>query len=649
MSELEYKQALKLGEKAYRSAVAKGEYPYLPALDDLLSPVKIVREENLGIVEIPIDQIVGTKTAGRQNAFAVNFMPLMEYGSEFATKWSNLYDFQTTEGNRDPIFVYEFLNRFYVQEGNKRVSVYKYLNSPSIEGKVIRLVPRKSDSKENKIYYEFMEFYKATKINYLIFTQLDAYKTLVKAVGKTWGEVWNQEERNEFACTFFLFKKHYTERGGDALDISPADAFLFFLSVYTYDEVIKFTDHELKTAIDQVWNEFMVQGKEPEEALVLDRIEYEENGLINKLLSLPYSGKHLKVAFVHEKVAEHSSWTYSHELGRAHLDESFSDAVTTKAYYLDQSGMTIEQLMNQVIEDGNDIIFTANQKFLAESLRTALEHPHVKILNCSINRSFSAIRTYYGRMYEAKFLCGMVAGIMADNNKILYSAYCPMFGSFADINAFALGARMVNPRSEIYVHWMADTTSDFEKIVKEHDISIVSYTDIVRLSSEDRRFGLYRIEEDGSTTNLAFPMWNWGEFYEKIIRDILEGNWNRGVGQKSKRSVNYWWGISGDIVDLFLSGNVPYDVRTLVEAMRKEIFTESFHPFQGEIISRDGVVMSKKGEVLTPEQIITMDWYVNNVVGDMPNPENLTDEAKSLMALQEGPIASVLQEAQAQR
>ncbi len=645
MSELEYKQALKLGEKAYRSAVAKGEYPYLPALDDLLSHVKIVREEHLGIVEIPIDQIVGTKTAGRQNAFAANFMPIVESGSEFALKWSNLYEYQTTEGNRDPIFAYEFLNRFYVQEGNKRVSVYKYLNSPSIEGKVIRLVPRKSDSKENRIYYEFMEFYKATKINYLIFTQEDAYRTLVKAVGKSWGEVWNQEERNEFACTFFLFKKQYVEHGGEALSITLADAFLFFLSVYTYQEVIGFTDHELRTAVEQVWNEFVVLGKEPEEALVLDRVEYEESGLLNKLLSLPYSGKHLKVAFVHEKEAEHSSWTYGHELGRAHLTESFSDAVSTKAYYLENSGLTIEQLMNQVISDGNDIVFAANQKFLAESLRTALEHPQVKILNCSINRSFSAIRTYYGRMYEAKFLCGMVAGIMADNNKILYSAYCPMLGAFADINAFALGARMVNPRSEIYVHWMADTTSDFAKILRENEISIVSYTDIVRLSSEDRKFGLYRIEEDGTTTNLAFPMWNWGEFYEKIIRDILEGNWNKVAASKGKRSVNYWWGISGDIVDLFLSGNVPRDVRILVEAMRKEIFTESFHPFQGKILAQDGTVMNEEGEILSPEQIITMDWLVNNVIGSIPETGNLTEESRSLMALQEGPVASVLQEA----
>ncbi len=641
MSEFEYRQAQKLGEKAYRAAVAKGEYPYLPALDDLISRVTIAREENLGVVEIPIDQIVGTKTAGRQNAFAVNFLPIMELGSEFATKWSNLYDFQTTEGNRDPIIAYEFMNRFYVLEGNKRVSVYKYLNSPSIEGKVIRLIPKKSDSLENKIYYEFLEFYKQTKINYLLFTQEGGFKALVKAVGKKWGDYWNQEERMEFDCTFFLFKKQYLENGGAELDISMADAFVFFLSIYSYGEIVRFTNQELKNAIDNVWKEFQVLGKQPEDSLVMDRVDMEEGGIINKLLAIPYVGKKVKTAFVYDKTAADSSWTYSHELGRSHLDEVFKNTVETRAYYLEESGLAIEQLLEQAIADGNELIFTAHQTFLAESLRKALEHPEVKILNCSINHSFSAIRTYYGRMYEAKFLCGMVAGIMTPNNKILYCADFPIYGSFANINAFALGAKMVNPESKVYVHWLCDTTSDMEELIREHELSIVSYTDMVRLSCENRKLGLYKLGADGTTENLALPVWNWGEFYEKIVKDIQDGNWSKVVEAKNHKAINYWWGISGNIVDLIMSSNLPEGVRTLVEMVRKEIFEESFHPFQGEIIDQDGIVMSKKGEMLSPEQIITMDWYVNNVFGQVPKLENMTEEAKELLQMQEGPTALV--------
>ena len=102
-------------------------------------------------MEIPLDQIVGTKTAGRQSAFSNGFLPLLRPNSEFGGKWINLYQSQLDEGIRDPIKAYEFMNKFYVQEGNKRVSVMKYVGAASISGEVTRLVPRRSDSLENKI------------------------------------------------------------------------------------------------------------------------------------------------------------------------------------------------------------------------------------------------------------------------------------------------------------------------------------------------------------------------------------------------------------------------------------------------------------------------------------------------------------------
>lgn len=144
---------------------------------------------------------------------------------------------------------------------------------------------------------------------------------------------------------------------------------------------------------------------------------------------------------------------------------------------------------------------------------------------------------------------------------------------------------------------------------------------------------------DGEETiNLALPVWNWGRFYEKIVSDIQEGNWNKGVDVKNRKAINYWWGISSDIIDLIVSGNVPAGVQTLIKVMRKEIFTENFHPFQGEITLQDGTVIGKKQTALTPEQIITMNWYVDNVVGELPRLENLTEDAKMLISQQEGAV-----------
>ena len=129
MSLNDYNKALRLGEKSYQEHLMHGTYPYLQVLEELLSHTDVVSEVPLGLVQIPIKLIAGTYAVGRRTAFAPNFMPLLNPGSEFAFKWSNLCDSHLAEGIRDPIKAYEFMNRFYVVEGNKRVSVLKYFDA----------------------------------------------------------------------------------------------------------------------------------------------------------------------------------------------------------------------------------------------------------------------------------------------------------------------------------------------------------------------------------------------------------------------------------------------------------------------------------------------------------------------------------------
>ena len=114
--------------KAMRAGKREGEI--LPNLDDILKGKNIVavREVPLGLVQIPSELIVGTKTAGRSSAFSKSFKPLLKENTEFAYKWMALYKAHLNEGIREPIKAYEFMNKFYVEEGNKRVSVLKLPN-----------------------------------------------------------------------------------------------------------------------------------------------------------------------------------------------------------------------------------------------------------------------------------------------------------------------------------------------------------------------------------------------------------------------------------------------------------------------------------------------------------------------------------------
>ena len=142
----EYNLALKQGQKEYRELVMEGRSPYPAVLDDILPENNTDSVVDVGLVEIPSERIIGTKSAGRITAFTASFRPLLDSKSEFAVKWVNLCAAHLGEtGITDPILCYEYLGNFYVQEGNKRVSVLRHFGSPRIPGTVKRIVPPMSN------------------------------------------------------------------------------------------------------------------------------------------------------------------------------------------------------------------------------------------------------------------------------------------------------------------------------------------------------------------------------------------------------------------------------------------------------------------------------------------------------------------------
>ena len=161
----EYSQALRLGQKEYRELLMSGKDPHPAVLDDLLPENAGDVVTDVGLVEIPAERIVGVKSAGRITAFTASFRPLLDLKTEFAAKWISLCDAHLGDtGITDPIFCFEYLGNFYVQEGNKRVSVLRHFGSPRIPGNVRRILPAQSDEPRIKAYWEFLEFYKGSQI-----------------------------------------------------------------------------------------------------------------------------------------------------------------------------------------------------------------------------------------------------------------------------------------------------------------------------------------------------------------------------------------------------------------------------------------------------------------------------------------------------
>lgn len=628
MSREDYSKAVRTGKKDYQARMLRGEKPTLKVLDDIMPPKGAYHEVPLGLVQIPIDRIVGTKTVGRSNSFAGNFMPIMEEKTEFATKWAALSTIHEEEGIRDPIKAYEYMNWFYVEEGNKRVSVMKYFGVLSIPGNVIRIVPKRTEEKENKIYYEFMDFYQKAPINYIWFSQEESFAKLQKAVGKKPEEVWSEEDLLQFSAIYARFNVEYKARGGNKLKITTGDAFLSFITLYGYNEIDGKTTSELKELIAKSWEEFELLQEEQD--IDLKMAPGEKRSLLSILN--PFSAPRLKIAFIYEKTPGTSAWTYAHELGRLYLEQIFPEEVKTVSY---ENGTqeNVELLIEQAIGEGCNLIITTTPPFVQASVKAAIAHPAVRILNCSLNTSHRYIRTYYSRMHEAKFLMGAIAGAMSENNRMLYIADYPIYGSIANINAFALGAKMINPRAEVYLEWFSRKDSNVEERIKEVGPACISDRDMVIPEEASRFFGIYHMVGE-HPRNLAMPLYHWGKFYERLIRTIMDGQWRYDDDSGSKKAINYWWGMSAGVIDVICSKYLPIGTKRLVELLKATISAETFNPFSGILYSQTGIVANDPEGSLSPEQIMTMDWLAENIIGTIPKKEELKEHAEPVIKQQ---------------
>lgn len=621
----DYIKAYKMGKKDYQARMMRGEVPTLKVLDDILPSRGSYSEVPLGLVQIPIDQIVGTKSGGRSSAFSGNFMPILRENTEFAYKWSVLIDSHLKEGIHDPVKAYEYMNKFYIEEGNKRVSVLKYCDAVSVPGNVTRILPARTDQKENKIYYEFVDFYALSQINYIYFSKLGSFAKLQEAVGKGPKELWTDDDKLNFSSVYSRFAAEYEAAGGKKLSITTGDAFLAFLTVYGYEALCQKTVSELKTLVAKSWEEFELLEHDNVIDLKLDPNK-EKKPLLNRLL--PLSAPKLKIAFLYAKTPGTSAWTYAHELGRLHLEQTFPEEVMTMCYE-NLTPELAEKAISDAIQKGCNIIFTTTPEFVQASVQAAIANPNVRILNCSLNTSHRYIRTYYARMHEAKFLMGAIAGAMAENGQLAYIADYPIFGTIANINAFALGAKMVNPRAKIYLEWSTLKDVDLGRTmenVQKKGVTVVSGKDMVIPEETSRYFGLYHLE-NGEPHNIAMPLWHWGKFYEQLIRTIMDGTWKYDDNYETK-AINYWWGLSAGVVDVIHSQNLPIGTRRLIQLLKDNITRGEFNPFSGVLYSQDGMVQSDPNKALSPEEIITMDWLAENVVGSIPTRKELTDQAK---------------------
>ena len=626
--EIYYKEALKLGQKEVRSRTAKEKNPYLPVLDEIVPPEKALTGIHLGVVQIPVWFIVGTKTGGRVSAFAANFMPVLDEGTEFADKWEALYRSHISEGIRDPIKVFEYLNRYYVQEGNKRVSVLKFCGAYSVTAEVIRILPERTNDEKIQLYYEYLEFNRYSKINFIEFTKRGSYQKLMRMMGKSYGEWWTIEEQRRFSSAYYFFEKAYKENGGDKLKITIGDAMLNYIKIYGYPELQNAGDAEIRMNLKKMWEDIALI--EENETIELKTTPPEEREIKPSVLSmiLPIAKpSKLKAAFVYDVPPDKSGWVSDHERGRQYAQTVLGDQAATSVYIVEDEHKQYE-LLEKAVADGNKILFTTSPRMLQASLRAAINYPDIVVMNCSLNISHRYLRTYYTRMYEVKFILGVLAGSLTQSGRLGYVCDYPIYGQIAGINAFALGAQMANPRTKVYLEWSSvKGAGEAALALSRRHIHLISSQDTARFTEDTRQsFGLSHISHD-KTDLLAVPVWKWGVYYEKIMRGVLDKT-IKSEYVNTARALNYYWGMSAGVVDIEYAPALPPSSRRYADFFRSSLISGAGKPFLTPFVTQNGDVIGSRQHELSLEQIIRMDYLAENVIGSIPSYDELNPVGK---------------------
>ncbi len=329
--------------------------------------------------------------------------------------------------------------------------------------------------------------------------------------------------------------------------------------------------------------------------------------------------KEMKVGFVYVSPIGDAGWSYAHDQARLALEAM--DGVSTSYVEAVQEGPDSERVMLNMARKGYDVIFATSFGYMDPMLKVAKQFPKVTFMHCSGFKLAPNMGNYFGRMYQARYLSGMVAGAMTRSNTLGYVAAFPIPEVIRGINAFALGAQSVNPKVRVRVVWTKtwyDPATEKEAAKSLLDVGadvIAQHQDSPGPQEAAEEKGVYSIGYNTDMSafapkaHLTAPIWNWAPFYKEVVDQVRKGTW---------KSQSTWSGIKEGIVDLAPFGPmVPKAVQDKVLAKKKELVGGKDDLFSGPIKDQSGKIQVAAGKTASDSELLGMKYFVQGVVGTL--------------------------------
>jgi len=327
----------------------------------------------------------------------------------------------------------------------------------------------------------------------------------------------------------------------------------------------------------------------------------------------------MKVGFIYVGPIGDAGWTYAHDLGAEYMKQQLGNVELIKAESVSENPTDAERVLNQMVAQGCKVIFATSIGYMDSVIKVAEQNPDVIFLHCSGYKTAENVGTYFGRIYQPRYLSGIAAGKMTKSNTIGYVAAMAIPEVVRGINAFTLGVRSVNPNATVKVVW----TNTWYDPAKEKDAGkslIESGADVIAQHQDTpgpqqaaEEAGIYGISYNSDMTKFApnailtGPVWDWGPYYVKTVKAVQDGTW---------KSEQYWAPMVDGIVGLApYASFMPEDVKNAIEEKKALIESGSWDVFDGPIKAQDGTEKVPAGSSLSDEEKLSMDWFVEGVEG----------------------------------
>lgn len=337
------------------------------------------------------------------------------------------------------------------------------------------------------------------------------------------------------------------------------------------------------------------------------------------LLCVPGSAtaEDFKVGFIYVSPVGDAGYSYAHDRGRQAVEKM--DGVSTSYVESVPEGPDAERVLLNMSRKGFDLIFATSYGYMDPVINVAKRFPETTYMHCSGFKQAPNVGTYFGRMYQARYLTGMVAGAMTDSDLLGYVAAYPIPELIRGINAFALGAQAVNPEAKVRVVWTKswyDPATEKEAALSLLDVGadvIAQHVDSPAPQEAAEQNGAYSIGYNSNMAqfapeaHLTSAMWKWENLYPEIVEDVQNGTWE---------SEDIWAGLDAGIVGLAPFGPmVPEDVQTEVNEAKQAIHSDQLQVFAGPLKDQEGTVRVPEGKSMSDQEMLGMTWFVQGVIG----------------------------------